>query len=131
MNDTMADDTGKLILRVVLGVLVLLHGISKLLGGIDGIVGMVQGVGLPAFVAYGVFLGEVLGPILLIIGWYARIGGALIVINMAFALALAHTGQLFSLTEQGSYALELQAMYLFGGLAFALFGPGRLSINRT
>ena len=62
------NDTGKLILRLTLGILILLHGIFKLRHGIDGIQGMVAGMGMPAFVAYGVFAGEVLGPLLLIVG---------------------------------------------------------------
>ena len=41
------DKAGKLILRVALGVIVLLHGIAKLKGGIDPITGMVTGAGLP------------------------------------------------------------------------------------
>lgn len=131
MNDTMADDAGKLILRVVLGVLFLLHGLGKL-GGIGGLVDMVEGYGLPGFIAYGVYLGEIVGPILLIIGWYARVGAILIVINMLFALALVHIpkGELFMLTSSGTYQLELQAIYLFAALALACTGPGWFSINR-
>ncbi|MDX1610170.1 MAG: DoxX family protein [Halofilum sp. (in: g-proteobacteria)] len=125
-----ADETGKLILRVVLGLLVLLHGLAKVIGGVDGIVGLVQSYGLPGFVAYGVYLGEVVGPLLLIIGWYARIGAVLIVINMIFALLLVHTGEFFMLNDNGGYQLELQMMFLFSAIACALMGPGRFCINR-
>ncbi len=52
------DDLGKLILRLVLGILVLLHGLSKLDSGIGWIGGMLQGHGLPGFVSYGVYIGE-------------------------------------------------------------------------
>lgn len=124
------DAIGKLILRITLGVLVLLHGLAKVTGGIGGIEGMLQGIGLPSTLALGVYLGEVLGPILLIIGWYARIGAGLIVINMIFAIALVHTGDIFSRTPQGGWALELQGMFLFTALALVFTGPGRLSINR-
>jgi len=34
----MIEDTGKLILRLALGMLMLLHGMSKLINGVDGIV---------------------------------------------------------------------------------------------
>ena len=124
------DKTGKFVLRVVLGVVMLLHGISKLKGGIDPITGMVTGHGLPAFLAYGVYAGEVLGPILLIVGFYARLGAALVAINMLVALFLAHRADLFALNPQsGGWAIELQALMLFSAIAVMLLGPGKPSIN--
>ena len=124
------NDTGKLALRLTLGILILLHGISKLMHGIGPIQGMVTGMGLPAIVAYGVFAGEVLGPLLLITGFYARIGAALIAANMLFALALAHTADLTRLNENGGWALELQGMFLFSAVALVLMGPGRFGVNQ-
>lgn len=129
MNATL-DATGKLLLRVVLGVLVLLHGLNKLTGGIGGIEDMLAGFGLPPVFAYGVFFGEVLGPLLLILGLYARIGAVLIAVNMVVAIALAHSDELFAVTTTGGWELELQGMYLFTAIALALTGPGRLSLNQ-
>lgn len=129
MGSQMTDDLGKLILRLALGILILFHGIGKLMGGIGFVTGAVSSAGLPEFVAYGVYVGEVLGPILLILGWHARIGAALIAINMLFAFGLAHLGQLGALANSGGWALELQGMYLFTAVALFLTGPGRLSIN--
>ncbi|MEX0607305.1 MAG: DoxX family protein [Halofilum sp. (in: g-proteobacteria)] len=126
----MLDATGKLVLRLTLGLLVLLHGLAKLTGGIGGIEGMLSGIGLPAVFAYGVFLGEVLGPLLLMLGLYARIGAVLIAINMVAAILLAHGDELFMLTANGGWALELQGMFLFTAIALALTGPGRLSLNQ-
>jgi putative oxidoreductase len=124
------DDVGKLVLRVTLGILILLHGIAKIRHGIGPIEGMVTAMGMPAFFAYGAYVGEVLGPLLLIVGFYARIGAALIAVNMLFAFALAHAAQLTSLNEQGGWALELQGMFLFTAIALVLMGPGRISVNR-
>jgi putative oxidoreductase len=129
MNTGMTDDLGKLILRLTLSVLILFHGISKLSHGAGHIGEMVQGIGLPSWATYGVFLGEVLGPILLLIGWYARIGAALIFINMIFAFVLVHRHQLLTLGPQGGWALELQGMYLLTALALVLTGPGRPAVN--
>ena len=124
------DKTGKFLLRVVLGVVVLLHGIAKLKGGIAPITGMVTGHGLPAWVAYGVYAGEVLGPILMIVGFYARLGAALVAANMLFALFLVHRADLFALNPQsGGWAVELQALMLFGAIAVMLIGPGKPGIN--
>jgi putative oxidoreductase len=123
-------DLGKLLLRITLGVCILLHGVAKLQGGVGGIAQGVTALGLPGFVAYGVYVGEIVGPLLLIIGWFARIGAALIAINMIFAIAIAHSADLFKLGEQGGWALELQGMYLMTAIALALMGPGRFSINQ-
>ena len=126
----MADDAGKLLLRLTLGVLFLLHGIAKITGGIGGIEKMVVAAGLPGFFAYGVFIGEVLAPILLILGFYSRISAVIIAINMVVAIALAHAKDLFVIGPQGGWALELQGMFLFTAIAIAFIGPGRFSINR-
>lgn len=127
----MTEDTGKLVLRLALGVLMLLHGISKVVNGVDGIVGMVTGLGLPAAVAYGVYLGEVVGPLLVIVGLYTRVGALLTAGNMLFALLLAHRAELFTLAPTGGWALELQGMFLFGAVAVLLLGAGRFSVGGT
>ena len=126
----MTHDAGKLLLRLSLGIMILLHGLAKVGGGVGGISGMLQGIGLPATLAYGAYIGEVLAPLLVILGFYARVGAALIVVNMLFAIYLAHRDDVFMLTKQGGWALELQGMFLFTALALALIGPGRYGVNR-
>jgi putative oxidoreductase len=91
---------------------------------------MLEAHGLPAYLAYGVYIGEVVGPLLLIIGWYARVGALLIAINMLFAFALAHAKDVLTLGQSGGWALELQGLFLASALALVLMGPGRISINR-
>jgi len=122
-------DIGKLILRLALGISVLLHGIAKLTGGIGFITSVVAKAGLPPFLAYGVYVGEVIAPVLVILGWYSRVGAVVIAVNMVFAIALVHAGQLFALGQNGGWALELQGMLLFTAVAIALLGPGRFAIN--
>lgn len=126
----MNDDIGKLVLRLTLGILMLLHGIAKLRYGVSGIEGMVVSHGLPAFFAYGVFVGEVIAPLLVIFGFYARIGGLIMAVNMVVAVALAHSSQLFDLSKSGGWALELQGFFLLTAIVVALVGPGKFSINR-
>jgi putative oxidoreductase len=122
-------DLGKLLLRLGLGGLILLHGIAKLIGGIEPIKQLVAATGLPGFVAYGVYLGEVVAALMVMIGWYSRIGALVIAINMMFAIFLAHRADLFKLAGSGGYALELQALYLIVAIALALMGPGRYGVN--
>jgi putative oxidoreductase len=125
----MANDLGKLVLRLTLGIFMLLHGIAKISGGVDGIEKMVQGAGMPGFFAYGVYIGEVVAPILVILGLFSRIGGAIIVVNMLFAILLAHRADVFLLGKTGGWALELQGFFLFTALALVFMGPGRYSVN--
>ena len=129
MNANTQHDIAKLLLRMTLGALVLLHGIAKMKGGMGGIVGMVEARGLPGPLAYGVLLGEVVGPLMLLAGFHARIGAGLVAINMLVAIWLVHLGDLARFNGQGGWALELQAMFLVSAIALALLGPGRFSVN--
>ncbi|MES2958385.1 MAG: DoxX family protein [Pseudomonadota bacterium] len=121
------EDCAKLLLRVSLGVLLLLHGVAKISNGIDPILGAVAQAGLPAALAYGVYVGEVVAPLLLIVGVWTRASAIVIAINMVVAVLLVHMKDLGSLSQSGGWALELQAFYLVSALAVALLGPGRLA----
>lgn len=126
----MNEDFGKLVLRVALGVLVLLHGVSKIRGGIGFITPLVTGIGLPPWVSYGVYVGEVLAPIMVILGLFARTGAFIIFVNMLFALVLVHRSELFTMGKQGGWALELQGMFLLTALALVFLTPGRYAMTR-
>ena len=119
MNPLFVDDVGKLTLRLTLGVLILLHGIHKILypAALGFIGGRLADLGLPHAMAYLVYVGEVVAPVMLILGVYSRIGGLLVMINMIFALVLAHSTQLLSLSKTGGWAVELEGVYLLCGLA--------------
>jgi putative oxidoreductase len=125
----MSEDFGKLVLRLTVGVLLLFHGVHKLLGGLGGIKLLLAAHGAPDMLAYGVYVGEIAAPLLIIFGLFTRLGGGLVVVNMIVAVALAGGTRLFALNGQGGYALELEAFFLFGGLAIALLGAGRISIG--
>ena len=129
MNSAIYDDLGKLILRLMLGGLMLFHGFAKLGdgGSLSWIGGQLDDIGLPAFIAYGVYVGEIAAPLMIIAGVYCRIGAAIIIVNMLFAVGLAHTAELFRLNEQGGYALELHAFYTFTAVAIGLLGSGRFA----
>ncbi|MDE2367162.1 MAG: DoxX family protein [Betaproteobacteria bacterium] len=130
-NPIRSDNLGKLILRLTVGILILFHGVFKLLHpeSLESISKMLAAINLPQPVAYGVLVGEVIAPIMVIVGFYSRIGALLISGNMIFALLLAHRAQLFTLTANGGWALELQGFYLFSGLAVLFLGSGRLALK--
>jgi putative oxidoreductase len=122
-------DAALLVLRLTLGLLILIHGLSKLPPPPAFIVDVVTKAGLPPLLAYGVYVGEILAPILLIVGVWTRLAALLIVINMIVAVALAGLPHLLQLNKYGGYALEVEALFLFTALALALTGAGRYSIG--
>jgi putative oxidoreductase len=124
-------DLGRLVLRLTVGVLILLHGIAKIMhpGTVEYIGDMLAGHGIPGVLSYGVYIGEVLAPALLIAGFRCRIGALLVVANMIVAIALMHSGDLFGLTDHGGWRLELQGFYLFGALAIAFLGSGNYAMQ--
>ena len=125
------ESAGKLILRIVLGVTILLHGIHKLMGGIDWLDGLLVNEGLPTFFKYGVYVGEVIAPLLVIAGWYSRIGAWLIAVNILFAIGLTSGSELFAINpKSGGLAIELEYMFMFTAIALGLLGPGRYAFNQ-
>ena len=128
-NQSGAADMGKLVLRITLGVLILLHGIGKLTGGVDFALRLVAQAGFPQAFGYLVYVGEVVAPLLIIAGLWTRPAALVVAINMAVAVALVHMDQIFTMSRSGGWALELQGMYLFTAVAVALLGAGRFSIG--
>lgn len=124
-------DWGRLILRLAIGVLLLLHGIAKLRNGIGWLAGPLGAVGLPAFVGYGVYVGEIVAPLLLIAGKWTRLAGLVVAFNMLVAILLARRSDIGVLNPQGGgWAIELEMLYLLGGLVIFLLGSGRYALSR-
>lgn len=130
-NQTLNDAWARLILRLTVGILMLFHGVSKLLNTevLGFIASKLTALGLPEALVYAVYVGEVVAPVMIILGIFARIGGLLIVVNMLFAIVLMHSADLLALTEHGGWRLELQAFYLLGGLVILLLGSGKYAVK--
>jgi len=123
-------DIGKLILRVSIAVLLLLHGLKKLTTGIDGIKYLVKSASLPEVLAYGVYVGEVISPIFLILGLYTRFFSLIFASTMAFAIFLAHSNSLFTLSaKSGGLLIELPLLYLISALSLIFLGAGKYSVD--
>lgn len=131
MHSALYDDLGKLVLRITAGGLMLFHGIAKLGdgGSLQWIGRQLSDAGLPSFLAYGVYIGEIAAPLMVIAGVYCRVGAGLMVVTMFFAVGLAHVAELFTLGQQGGYGLELQAFFVFTAAALILFGSGRFAVK--
>lgn len=133
-SDIASQRPGVLLLRLTVAGLMLFHGVAKLRHGLAPIESMLAAAGLPPWIAYGVIVGEVIAPILILAGVLVRPAALVIAVNMVVAVALAHPSQLFTIGRTGGYGLELQAFYLFGALAIAMLvdgGSGRRAGGRS
>lgn len=107
----------------------LLHGIDKITNGISWMPGALEAKGVPGFVAYGAYIGEVVAPLLMVFGLAMRTSAATISFTMLMAVYVAHAGDVFTLGEHGEYALELHMLFAVGAICAALVGPGRFAVS--
>lgn len=119
---------GMLPLRIVVGLVFLMHGAQKLfvfgLGGTTDIMGKL-GLPLPALCAIIVITVELLGGLAILLGVYARLAGALLAFEMLIAILVARlSGGFFA-----PYGYEFELTLLGASLTFALHGPGRMSLD--
>ncbi|EFC4345261.1 DoxX family protein, partial [Escherichia coli] len=122
-------DTGLLLLRLTFGILMLFHGVAKIEHGVNWIVSILQAVGLPGFIAYGVYIGEVVAPVLIILGIFTRPAALIYALTLLVATLLVGTGKFFTLTEVGAWGLENEMLYFMGGIVIMLLGAGRYSVS--
>ena len=125
------DDVGKLLLRLTVGGLLLFHGAFKVKNGVGWMAGPLAALSIPAFVAYGVYVAEIVAPILAMIGKFARLAGLIIAFDLFMAIVLVLRSRMFSVNPQGGgWAIELEMFFLLGGVALFFLGSGRLSLSR-
>lgn len=121
-------DIGLLILRLSLGAIMLLHGVAKLMGGLGPVKTMLAGKGLPEFISYFVYFGEIISPLLLIIGFRTRLASIVFMLN---CLAILWLGgySLLALGPYGGWAAELPGLFLFGSIALFFTGAGKFAVS--
>jgi len=119
-------DLGLLVLRVWLSLsLLLLHGLGKADRLMADEIAFRSVFGLSPALSLGLaVLGEVVAPILLVLGLASRWAAAVCSIMMAMALLIGHGGAL-----SGERSGELPFIFLAGFLALVITGPGRFSID--
>lgn len=118
-------DLALFIVRVVVGIIFLAHGVGKLQAGVPGFAGMLGNLGFPAplFFAWVVALTETLGGIGLILGVFSRLAALLIAIVMIVAIIKVKA----AMGLVGGAELDLGL--LVGLLAVLLQGPGAWSVE--
>jgi putative oxidoreductase len=117
-------DKALLVLRIVAGIVFVLHGWGKLTGNpsIEMFAGMVGGLGfpMPMFFAWVVALTEFVGGLALILGILVRPAAILLSIVMLVAL--------FMVKKMAFPAADIDLVLLGISVALALTGPGRFSV---
>lgn len=123
-------DLGLLVLRLSIGGMMLMHGVYKLFNGVGFIEQQVIDAGVPAFVAYGVYIGEVIAPLMIILGVATRAGAAIMAFNCLVAMFMVHSADILSVTPQGGWGVELLGLYLFGAVTLILTGGGKYALSK-
>ncbi len=123
-------DFGLLLLRITIAGLMLFHGVAKL-SGLTGIKSMLSQAGLPEVMAYGVYITELIAPILIIIGFRTRIASLVFFFGMLMALILKHSGAYFALSKTGGLEIELILLFALGSLVLFFTGSGQYAVATT
>lgn len=136
---TTTDNYNWLLLRLVLGVVMLAHGLQKAFGwfggdGWNNTMGYFTGtVGLPSWLSALIILIESVGAVLLIIGFAGRINAALMAIVMAGAFFVDHLPNGFFMNWYGSNkgeGYEFDILFWAIAIVITINGSGKLSVDR-
>jgi putative oxidoreductase len=123
-------DLGLTLLRVVVGVIFVLHGYQKLfVMGISGVSGAFAHMGapMPGFTGPLFAVAEPVFGIAVILGLLTRLGTLWFILDMAGAIAIVHMKNGWS----GQGGMEFPVLLLIASFAVFLGGPGAFAIDNT
>lgn len=114
-----------LLARVLLGAIFVVAGFGKL-GDVQGFAGYMASGGVPALLAWPVVLAEIIGGLLLIVGWQTRLAALGLAAFCVASAVLYH----FVPGDQMQMNMFLKNLAMAGGyLALFVQGAGALSLD--
>lgn len=125
-------DAAILILRLALGIMFVAHGLQKAFGlfggpGIGGFSEMLSGLGFQPSIlwAYIAAYAELIGGLLVVIGFLTRGAASILLILIIVAAVKVHLGRGFFLSRGGfEYTFIIASVCI----ALMLLGPGKFSL---
>ncbi len=125
-----AADVAPLVLRVVLGVIFLLHGYQKLMMGIPGVTGFLGSLGFPMPGVFAVILiaAELLGGLMLILGLLTHWSAKVLAFVALVALLTVHAKNGFFISGGG---YEFILLIFAASVSLMVTGAGKWSLDRV
>jgi putative oxidoreductase len=119
-----------LVVRLTLGIIMTVHGYHKVLGGLHNFANMVGQMGLPAWLGYVSAFTELLGGLLIVVGFFTRPAAFAVCINLCVALLKVHLHNgLMGSPDRPGFEFPLAAATLAFALIF--FGAGPISLDHV
>ena len=117
------NDFALAILRVGFSGMMLTHGIPKISMLLDNPSGFSDPIGIGATATLILaIVGEVVGPLLVLIGFKTRIAAIPVIATMAAATFIVHANDPFGIKEKA-------ILFLIAFIVIALAGPGKYSVD--
>lgn len=119
-----------LVMRLSLGIIMSVHGYHKVFGGLQHFAHMIGGMGLPSWLGYVSAFTELIGGLLIIVGFFTRPAAFAICINLAVAIWKVHLHNgLLGSSDHPGFEFPLAAATLAFALIF--FGAGPIAIDHV
>ena len=122
---------GLAILRVVIGLIFVMHGWPKLAGGIEGTAAFLGWLGIPlsGIAAWGIALAETLGGACLVAGLFVTPFALVLAGHMVAGIFLVHLANGFYVVGPGQGGYEFNLLLVAGLLVLVLAGSGIATIS--
>ena len=123
---------GPLIGRLLIAAIFIVSGYGKI-GGFEGTTAQIaaKGMPLPELAAAGAIAVELVGGILLIVGWHARLAATALFLFMIPTTLLFHNFWAFEAAQQAGQRIHfMKNLAIMGGILYVMaFGAGPLSVD--
>lgn len=124
-----------LVVRVIVGVVMVVHGWQKLMGGPVGFglaMNTAFGVPFPVLTGWAVTLVELVGGLLLLLGLASRVTALVLTVELVLAILVVnvHVGFVTPMSGGGS-GVEFPLTVIAGLLVILFTGPGPVSLDNA